>query len=124
MKKLALFAATLPAAALLAVALSLGARAQTTAEMVGMESARFEKADRRLNAAFKKLLALEDGTGKAKLRKAQRAWIVYRDAESDYASDEMRGGSGAALLYAAAQARTTEARAAELERTLKAKAER
>jgi uncharacterized protein YecT (DUF1311 family) len=95
------------------------ARAQSTAEMVSEADARFKRADRRLNAAYQKLLARADATGKAKLRKAQRAWLAFRDAECEWAADEMRGGSGAAPIYAGVRARLTEERAADLERNVR-----
>lgn len=120
------FGGAAAAAVFAASLLSMGgpARSQTTAEMMGAEAARIEKADRRLNAAYKKLLALEDATAQAKLRKAQRAWIAFRDAEAQYAADANRGGSAAGLQYAAAIANLTERRAADMERMLRQRRER
>ena len=59
-----------------------------------------EKADLKLNAVYKKALAVTpDEKGVEILRQAQRAWIAFRDAEAMLHADAMRGGSAAPLLF-------------------------
>lgn len=77
-----------------------------------------EAADRKLNAVYKKLMAALDDEGKALLKAAQRAWLNYRDAETKFAEDEMRGGSAAPLLHFGTMARLTESRTRDLQESL------
>ena len=58
-----------------------------------------EKQDVKLNAAYKQLMAKLPTYRQEALRKAQRAWIVYRDAYRDYFRD--REGGTLALVVAA-----------------------
>lgn len=58
----------------------------------------FDLADGDLNRAYQEKLAQEDKDGKSLLRKAQRAWIVFRDAECARQADFARGGTMAPLL--------------------------
>lgn len=88
--------------------------AQNQHEMTQSATKDFEKADAELNRVYKKLLDSLDEDGKAKLVKAQRAWIAYRDAESEFAADEARGGSMAPMLLYGAQAKMTRQRVAAL----------
>lgn len=67
--------------------------AQTQSEMNQTAYANYKKVDAELNRVYKKLMAKQDATGAAKLKKSQRAWIVFRDAEMSFGGNEMRGGS-------------------------------
>jgi len=87
----------------------------------------FEKADKELNAVYKEALksaaeadkeAAEMGPGyvgavKA-LKKAQRAWIDYRDGHCDSVGYEAGGGSMQPMVISGCQARLTEHRTKEL----------
>lgn len=88
----------------------------------------FERADAELNAAWR--VAIADAraadaeldrrydqrpTTEAKLREAQRAWLVFRDAHCTVQGyDEARGGSMEPMVYGACRARLTRERTAQL----------
>jgi uncharacterized protein YecT (DUF1311 family) len=84
----------------------------------------FDKADKALNDTYRSLVGkLEKQDGDVKpLRKAQRAWIAFRDAELDmmFACDDedMRvcWGSMYPLLYFGAKSDLTEERTRELQK--------
>ena len=62
-------------------------------------AADFRAADVRLNRIYQKVLAASsDDEARTKLIKAQRAWIVYRDAQAEFEADEARGGSMEPML--------------------------
>jgi uncharacterized protein YecT (DUF1311 family) len=80
--------------------LTTSAFAQTQQEMNREAAADFAKADAALNKLYTKVLAALDDEGKKKLKAAQRAWVVFRDAEADLQADtEARGGTLAPLIY-------------------------
>lgn len=87
---------------------------QTTLEMKECESMRLQRADKELNAVYKKLIARKDNIGKEKLKKAQRAWMALRDADAEFFSDSFRGGTMEGLTYIGVQASMTENRIKEL----------
>ena len=60
-------------------------------ELIECAFKEFEKQDSRLNAAYKELMAWESEEQKKKLREAQRAWIKFRDAWSEYLLDPNQG---------------------------------
>jgi uncharacterized protein YecT (DUF1311 family) len=93
--------------------------ATTTVEMKECASADLQKADKALNATYKKLMAKLDEIAKEKLKKAQKAWIVYRDANAEFSADEMRSGTGEGLLYMSTVTQMTEQREKELAQYLK-----
>lgn len=78
------------------------------------EAENFKEQDDRLNDLYKKLVAKEDKVGQKKLKKAQLAWIAYRDAECTYSSDEMRDGSFEKVLMMGCLVSETTKRADEL----------
>ncbi len=79
-----------------------------------------QKADKALNATYKKPMAkLDDKIAKEKLKKERRAWISYRDANAEFSADEMRGGTGEGLLYMGTITQMTEQREKELAQYLK-----
>ena len=62
--------------------------------------AEFVQADAELNKTYEALLSkLPDVGSKEKLKQSQRAWLVFRDAEAAFASDQVRGGSMAPALH-------------------------
>ena len=93
----------------------------------------FQKADKELNAVYKKAVAsqaaidkdAEDVTdprlfGAVKaLKKAQRAWIDYRDGQCEGESYEAAGGSMQPMLFSGCKARLTQARTRELRELIK-----
>ncbi len=101
--------------------LPYSAHAQTQGAMNQTAYADYQKADKELNRVYKKLTATLDAAGAAKLKKAQRAWVVFRDAEMAFAGDEMRGGSAEPLAIYGAAARLTEARTKQLNVSLESR---
>jgi uncharacterized protein YecT (DUF1311 family) len=74
-----------------------------------------KKADQALNQTFRKIQKrLDDEAGKARLVKAQRAWIAFRDAECTFQSSGDDGGSAAPMVAAACQADLTRDRTRQL----------
>ncbi len=67
-----------------------------------------------LNQYYKQAMQKITESEKSKLRKAQRAWIQYRDANCDVISAPMRGGTGERTLYASCLVDMTTMRANEL----------
>ena len=103
------------------------ANAMSQADMNQCSYMDFERADKELNAVYKEALksAVEAdkqaaemneayvGAAKA-LKKAQRAWIDYRDGHCDGVGYEAVGGSMQSMLISGCQARLTEHRTKEL----------
>jgi len=126
------------AAALVALALqgSLDARArefhcddpQNQMEMNVCAQIDFERADAELNAAWRVAVAGaraadaeldrrydQRPTSEAKLREAQRAWLVFRDAHCTVQGyDEARGGTMEPMVYGGCRAELTRQRTAQL----------
>lgn len=75
-----------------------------------------KKADQALNQTFKKVQKrLEgDAAGKARLVKAQRAWIAFRDAECTFRSSGDDGGSAAPMVAAGCRADLTNDRTKQM----------
>ena len=119
MKKL--FISTLFAFAVAQGAFALNCQnASTTMEMKECASADLQRADKALNATYKKLMTkLPDNVAKDKLKKSQRAWIAFRDANAEFSADEMRGGTGEGLLYTGTVTQMTKQREKELAQYLK-----
>ena len=76
-----------------AASLPLTANAQTQTEMNITAGKTYDKADKTMTVAYKKLMGKLDAKGKARLKKAQIAWIKFRDAEAEFRSSESEGGS-------------------------------
>ena len=88
----------------------------------------FERADAALNAAWREAIAAaraadreidrqsdQRPTEEAKLREAQRAWLVFRDAQCTVEGyEEARGGSMEPMVYSGCRARLTRERTAQL----------
>jgi uncharacterized protein YecT (DUF1311 family) len=74
----------------------------------------FLKADAKLNAAYKPLLAALDQEHQVKLRAAQRAWIAFRDAECELEASQALHGSMEGQLFAQCREAVTQARITEL----------
>jgi len=99
--------------------LATSAFAQTQQEMNREAAADFAKADTALNKLYTKVLATLDDEGKKKLKAAQRAWVVFRDAEADLQADSgARGGSMAPMIYDGTRATLTNERIKALKEVL------
>ena len=95
------------------------AEAQSQGAMNQQAYADFKKADAALNRIYAQVLAKLDEEGQTKLKTAQRAWVVFRDAQAEVDADEMRGGSAARGLRAASLTEATRQRTQELKALLK-----
>lgn len=74
--------------------------AQSQQEMNAKASEGFKKADKELNEVYAKVLGVLDDGAKERLKKSQRAWVAFRDAEADFRADaEARGGSMWPLVH-------------------------
>lgn len=95
------------------------ASAQSQHEMNAEAAAEFAKADKELNEVYGKVLGVLDDGSKEKLKKSQRAWVAYRDAEADFSADaEARGGSMWPLVHEGTRARLTKERVRSLRELL------
>ncbi|AEH88379.1 lysozyme inhibitor LprI family protein [Mesorhizobium opportunistum] len=76
----------------------------------------FKRADQGLNQTFKQIQKrlADDSGGKARLVKAQRTWIAFRNAECTFQSGGDDGGSAAPMVAAACQAELTKDRNKQL----------
>lgn len=98
--------------------------AQTQADMTSCAQARYEEADKGLNAQYKKtraaMVAIDKDLDADKkgaeqaLLKAQRAWITYRDAQCENYGFQARGGTMEPMLVAGCLADLTDLRTKEL----------
>jgi uncharacterized protein YecT (DUF1311 family) len=73
--------------------------AQTQAEINATARADFKKVDVDLNKTHQAVLAKFPPNEKQKLREAQRAWVVFRDAEGAEAAKETEGSIGPTVRY-------------------------
>ena len=85
---------------------------QTNRQLIDGEIARFDATDKKMNAAYQKLLGVLEDEGKSTLREAQRAWLVWRDAQAEFDSHHLAGGKLRPLerwgsLILSTEARTT-----------------
>ena len=101
--------------------------AQTQADMTNCAGLDFEKADKQLNAVYKKAMASQVALDKQSaeispeyvgavkaLKKAQRAWIDYRDGHCEGVSYEAAGGTMQPMLELGCKATLTTNRIKEL----------
>ncbi|WP_321815579.1 MULTISPECIES: lysozyme inhibitor LprI family protein [unclassified Paraburkholderia] len=58
-----------------------------------------QASDQRLNETYRALLAKVGKDGGARLRKAQRAWLTWRDAQCSFSTMGTSGGSINASMY-------------------------
>jgi len=75
--------------------------------------------DARLNEAYRQFMAKLNDEEKAQLKKAQLAWITYRDANCDFVADEYKGGTMRPMIAAICLAETTNNRTTELKAQMK-----
>lgn len=75
---------------------------------------KYKEADAELNRVYQDLMASRDIEGQKKLRSAQSAWIVFRDAEVESVKHDWRGGSGQGAAVNSALAILTSDRVRQL----------
>lgn len=92
----------------------LPAAGQTNRQLIEIGIAGFDAADKKMNVAYQKLLGILDDEGKSTLREAQRAWVVWRDAEAEFDSHHLAGGKLRPLERWGSLTLSTEARTARL----------
>ena len=74
----------------------------------------FKSADFMLNKAYDQLMGVLEKDMKAELKEAQKAWLKFRDLNSNFCSDEYKGGSLSGLIYVQKRIEMTQNRTAEL----------
>ncbi len=94
--------------------------AMTTAAMRECENLRYEKAERDLDLAYARLMNKLDSTGKEKLKTAQDAWLLFRQAEAEFEANGASGGTLYPLIKITVLADMTLARVAELRKIFSA----
>ncbi|MGO8986163.1 MAG: lysozyme inhibitor LprI family protein [Terriglobales bacterium] len=90
-----------------------------TAAMRGCETLRYRQAEEELDATYAKLMAKLDPTSRGKLRAAEAAWLQFRKTNADFQADTARGGTLAPLIRITVMSDMTEARVAELKKSLR-----
>jgi len=90
----------------------------TTAGMRNCENLRYGQAQKALDSAYALLMKQLDAGGKEKLRAAQSAWLQFRQADADFEAQLAEGGTLAPLIKITVMADLTEARTAQLKKSL------
>lgn len=98
----------------LAASLPRVATPQTQTEMNIAAGKEYARADKAMNVAYQKLRAKLDAKGQARLKKAQLAWIQFRDAETEFLASKEEGGSIYPMIYANHKTEITQQRTKEL----------
>ena len=86
--------------------------------MRNCENLRYEQAQQALDSVYALLMKQLDAGGKEKLRAAQSAWLQFRQADADFQAQVGEDGTLAPLLKITVMADLTEARTAELKKSL------
>lgn len=74
----------------------------------------YQAADKELNVVYHSLVSSQDATGRSLLKKAELAWIAYRDAECAFEADAYRGGSIVPTIESSCLAERTRERTSAL----------
>jgi len=88
--------------------------AVSTKDMQDCADSEYKKADADLNSVYQATLRKLKPDDAALLKKAQRAWLAYRDAHCDAQYHLFAGGSIAAVSLTQCRATLTAARAKEI----------
>ena len=108
---------------LLALAAPFGHSAEkpvrTNSELIEEQAEELSAADKRMNAAYQKLLGLLGDEGKAALRSAQRKWLAWRDAQAEFDAHQLKGGKLWQMELHGSTAATTARRATQLQEDYK-----
>lgn len=75
------------------------AHAQSQMEMNQQAADGFASADGELNRVYREITKRLSAAEKTKLVKAQRLWVQFRDAECDFESMGVDGGSAQPMIY-------------------------
>ena len=89
----------------------------TTAATTNCIAHEYEKADAELNRIYKLAFKGLDPKEADNIKKAQRAWVIYRDAQCDAEYAKWDGGSGGPAAHLGCLARLTRLRTRELHKT-------
>ena len=95
------------------------ADAQSQAEMNMCWGKEYKAADARLNDAYRQFMTKLNDEEKAQLKRAQLAWITYRDANCDFVADQYKGGTMRPMIAAICLADVTNNRTTELKAQMK-----
>jgi uncharacterized protein YecT (DUF1311 family) len=90
-------------------------KARTQTEMNICAGHELEQANATINNLYKETMAKYDAEGQDLLRKSERAWIAFRDAECDFRTSGSKGGSIWPLVHAQCLTELTRARIKQLE---------
>ena len=94
--------------------------AQTQAEMTQEAINEFKKTDASLNKVYQRLLGHVEEESKSKLQAAQRSWLAYRDAESEFRATNLVGdGTMFTQVVYTSRTEITEERITSLEQAMK-----
>jgi uncharacterized protein YecT (DUF1311 family) len=91
--------------------------AGTEADMTRCIADAYKKADAELNRIYKLAFTGLDVKDAENLRKAQRAWVIYRDAQCDAEYAKWDGGTGGPAAHLDCLYRLTQLRTTELHKT-------
>jgi uncharacterized protein YecT (DUF1311 family) len=86
----------------------------TQADMTMSASRESASTDQELNAAYQALTATLDPASKAKLVTAEKAWITFRDAETDFQAAPYQGGTMYPMMAMAANGALNQQRTTDL----------
>ncbi|HXA85109.1 MAG TPA: lysozyme inhibitor LprI family protein [Candidatus Dormibacteraeota bacterium] len=92
-------------------------KAGTTADTTRCMSNEYDKADAELNRIYKLTFKGLEVKESDNLKKAQRVWIIYRDAQCDAEYAKWGGGTGGPAAHLGCLFRLTQLRTRELHKT-------
>ncbi len=95
------------------------AEAVSTAEMRSCANARYQEADAELNRVYRQLVSGLSEQGRAHLKAAQQAWLVFRDKNAAFAATAVAGGTLAPVVETTEMTTLTQQRIEQLKRYLK-----
>jgi uncharacterized protein YecT (DUF1311 family) len=85
--------------------------AQSQQDLNAGAAAEFAKADKELNEIYAKVIGVLDDQAKEMLKRSQRSWVAFRDAEAAFRADaEARGGSMWPLIHEGVRGKLTRER--------------
>jgi uncharacterized protein YecT (DUF1311 family) len=78
----------------------------------------YEREDKRLNQAYRDVVAKLEPAKRDKLREVQRAWLSYRDLNCEFQSEDYVGGTIYSLVRSSCLAEMTRQRTKDLKAML------
>jgi uncharacterized protein YecT (DUF1311 family) len=91
--------------------------AKTTLQINECFAKELKKADAELNDVYRSTIKKLEAADAALLRKAQRAWLVYRDAQCEAGRALLDGGTGGPAAFLSCKLELTRKRTAEIQNT-------